>query len=730
MRFFGSLTLLLSLCILSSNTLFADDPLPKWMTEEEKSIYDEYRKNRPAPLNTTPPDSPPRTPGEFEELQAVIITWAAYSAELREIVRHAQSAVDVYIITDNQSAVENFLIQGNVPLDNIIFVLAPFNSVWVRDYGPQSVYLDGTDELAFIDWDYNRPRPQDDQIPQFMASYLDLPIYQMAMGNNLLTATGGNFMADGFGQGFSSALILSENTSFTEDQIDQIKYDFKGIHTYIKMDELPFDNISHLDMHMKLLDEETLLVGEFPEGVSDGPFIEANLDYLMSNYQTAYDRPFNVVRIPMAPSQGGNYPPHAHYRTYTNSIILNDVVLVPTYGSYLDSDALGIYAEAMPGYEITGINMNNVIAASGAIHCVTREIAADDPIHIAHARLYENEAVAEGHAVEATIHNAAGIDEAKVYWKSEDDNNFSSVSMASTDEDNTYIAHIPAQPTGSEVSYYISATNANDKTINKPLVAPGGYYTFTVTGINIDFYADETSLEVGESTLFHLTYDEEPEDVSWHFGQGAAPASAEGIGPHEVTYETPGPKTVELEYDGQTLVKEDYILVNEPNGYLVLVKTEGEGTTDPEPGEYVIPEGEDIELQATPETGWQFAKWLINNEETHHDEHISVTIESNTSITAVFEDPTSTTQLANEGLRQNIYPNPSDGEFTLSMSPSGSDAQLIITNLHGETVYEKSLPASHAETLELVHLRDVSPGMYIVRLTNETESITEKIVIR
>ena len=39
----------------------------------------------------------------------------------------------------------------------------------------------------------------------------------------------------------------------------------------------------------------------------------------------------------------------------------------------------------MPGYKVVGINMRNVIPASGAIHCITREIAANDPIFIAHA---------------------------------------------------------------------------------------------------------------------------------------------------------------------------------------------------------------------------------------------------------------------------------------------------------------------------------------------------------
>lgn len=574
MRLFGLLTLSMLFSLFIFGDAHADDPLPKWMTEEEKAIYEDYLKGRPEPLNTTPPDVSPRTPGEFEEAQAVIVTWAGYSAELREIVRYAQSAVEVYIITDNQSSVENYLSNGNVPLDNIIFLNAPYNTVWVRDYGPQSVYLDGTDELAFIDWDYNRPRPQDNQVPQFMADYLDLDIFQMAQGNNLLTATGGNFMADGFGQGFSSKLILAENPGFTESQIDQIKYDFKGIDTYIKMDELPFDNISHLDMHMKLLDDETLLVGEFPEGVSDGPYIEANLDYLTSNYQTAYGRPFQVVRVPMAPSPTGNYPPNAHYRTYTNSIMLNEVVLVPVYGSYLDSDALEIYEEALPGYEIVGINMDNVIAASGAIHCVTREIMADDPIHIAHPRLFDQDHHEDGFEVTAAIHNEAGIDEARLFWKTEDQDEFTAVDMVL--ESDTFYAHIPAQPCLTEIAYYISATNANDKTISRPLVAPDGYFTFTVLD------------------------DEETTDI----------------------------------------------------------------------------------------------------------------------------------QAGQDGLRQNIYPNPSQGEFTLSMSPSNTDTRLQVTNLHGEVVYEDVINASNGETLKHINLQHVSPGLYIVRLTNAEERITEKVMIQ
>ena len=61
--------------------------------------------------------------------------------------------------------------------------------------------------------------------------------------------TGGNFMTDGFGTGFSSNLILNENPTKTSAQIDTIMSHYMGINRYIKMTTLPYDQIHHIDMH-------------------------------------------------------------------------------------------------------------------------------------------------------------------------------------------------------------------------------------------------------------------------------------------------------------------------------------------------------------------------------------------------------------------------------------------------------------------------------------------------
>jgi agmatine deiminase len=242
--------------------------------------------------------------------------------------------------------------------------------------------------MMFVDWKYNRPRPLDDQIPVYIANLMNTPLYQAITPPYDFIATGGNFMTDGHGTGFSSKLVLNENPTKTEAQIDTIAKKFMGLSRYIKMNNLPYDGIHHIDMHMKLLDEETLLVGQYPAGIADGPQIEANLQYILNNFQTCYGRPFNVVRIPMPPDAYGRYPnTGGDYRTFTNSVIINKTVIVPTYELQYDTTALRIYREAMPGYRVVGINCNQTITALGAIHCIVKELGSKEPVYISHAKI-------------------------------------------------------------------------------------------------------------------------------------------------------------------------------------------------------------------------------------------------------------------------------------------------------------------------------------------------------
>jgi agmatine/peptidylarginine deiminase len=470
-----SILFILFLLTIAPN-IFSQD-LPHWMTEEESVMW----KNYTAPFNplfSDPPPSPVRGMAEWEELQGIIITWTSFQSILRQIVDYAQEEGKVFIICSDSNSVKSYLLAGGVPLYNLEFLITSFNSIWVRDYGPWTAYTNDIDTLNIIDWIYNRPRPLDDITPVFFANYIYAPIYQTTTPPYDLIHTGGNLMVDGHGTAFSSKLILNENPGKTEAQIDEIMSKFLGINRYIKMNNLPYDVIHHIDMHIKLLDEETLLVGQYPTGISDGPQIEANLQYVLNNFQTCFGKPFNVIRIPMPP-EGGQYPPQGDYRTYTNSMIVNKTVIIPTYEYQYDTTAFRIYREAMPGYNIVGINSNSIIPSLGAIHCIVKEVGVFDPIWISHAKLDPIVETADLIQIKAVIKTKSGIAEASVFWSADTALGFNLSTMQFISGD-TALGYIPAQTDSTEIFYYISATSNSGRTVTKPLVAPDGVYKFLV----------------------------------------------------------------------------------------------------------------------------------------------------------------------------------------------------------------------------------------------------------
>lgn len=477
----GCIILLMSLSLQS----IAQD-LPHHMTEEEKLAWPQWYND--ALLDTrvvSPPPGPLRTPGEWEEQQAICITWTSYTSVLREIVKWAQLECKVIIHCTDSNTVKSYLTSGGVPLtSNLKYIETAFNSVWIRDYGAQSVYQNDVGTLYLVDWKYNRPtRTDDDVLPGEYASLLGIPFYEMDANPYLLVATGGNLMWDGMGTVMSSELILDENTALTEAQINTLTTQYWGTSRYIKFNNLPYDGIHHIDMHMKLLDEETILVGEYPTGIADGPQIEANLQYLLTNFNSAFGTPYKVIRIPMPPNLAGtSWPPSSYYRTYTNGVFVNKTYIYPTYYEKYDTTAARIMREALPGYTIIGIDCDpDPISASGAIHCITSNVCVTNPLLIIHKRLEDTNNDSTPYQVDARIQHSTGIASAQVYYRTDTLQPYVSVPMTLTSvPNNTWTGYIPAQTGGTTVYYYVHAQATGGKTQNRPITAPDGYWEFDV----------------------------------------------------------------------------------------------------------------------------------------------------------------------------------------------------------------------------------------------------------
>lgn len=473
--------------------------LPHNLTETEKRLVADFQFT--SPRFTPPPSRPVRAAAEWEEVEYLLVTWnPSYPNILRQIVQAGVQECKVIITTQNQASVSNYLTTNGVDITNVIFLNVPWNSIWIRDYAGNTIYSDDVGELALTDWIYNRPRPSDDVMPAAHAAQVGIPLYTTNSGTNDLVNTGGNYMSDGLGNAFASKLILDENAAGnpygvsvkTEAQIDGIMQEYMGINRFVKMNTLPYDQIHHIDMHMKLLDEETILVSKYPPGVADGPQIEANIQYVLDNFQSPFGTPYDIEWIDAPPSTNGNYPnTGGPYNTYSNAVFVNKTIMVPTYRPEVDAPALAQYQEMLPGYNVVGIDVDepdeNLIISKGAIHCITHTIGVADPLWIVHQPIDEANAGSTV-TIEAMIKHNSGVAQAKVFWREEGATTYNEIEMAPSNGDN-WAVDFTIPNSSVNIEYYIWARAISGKELNRPIVAPEGYWTIQVETLSAEEWA-------------------------------------------------------------------------------------------------------------------------------------------------------------------------------------------------------------------------------------------------
>ncbi len=439
-----------------------EDSLPIWMTPEEQTRAHEIGTYQQP---TAAPPGPVRNPGEYEPMTGVLVRYP-FGNPTDLLAEYSQDTELWVIVTSSQqSSASSALSSAGANMANVHFFNASTDSYWTRDYGPWFI-INGNDEQGIVDHDYNRPRPNDDVIPTLLGSSWGIPAYAMDLEH-----TGGNYMSDGRGVAMSSELVLDENSGLTEAQIDAIMEDYLGVTRYEKLGYVQVGGIHHIDCSAKLLAPDKILYKQVDPGHSDYARIEANVTYL-SQIQSSYGTPYEIIRV---------YTPSDE--PYTNSLIVNDKVYVPMYGTQWDDDAIATYEAAMPGYEILGFD--GAWLTDDAIHCRAMGITDRYMLYIDHIPLLDTASSSQDYRVEAYVHDYsdAGLkaDSLLVYWKTDGMGSYSSVTMtAAPTRSGIYEADIPAQSVGTEVSYYVFAADNSGRRETHPYVAPGDAHTFEV----------------------------------------------------------------------------------------------------------------------------------------------------------------------------------------------------------------------------------------------------------
>jgi len=453
--------------VLFFSVLRSQDLNPKFtheMTAEEELRRNEIGRDF---TPTNPPAAPVRIVSEFEEMQSVLIAYP-FGIPMTLIVEMANDC-KVKTIVANTSQQQQVLSQyqaAGVNIANCEWLIAPTDRYWTRDYGPWFV-VDSSYEVGICDFPYNRPRPNDDNIPVVLAQQMGIPLYGMD-----LIHTGGNWMDDGMGIAASTELVWEENPEKTHQEIDTMVWDYLGIRKYNVLPDPLDEYIDHIDCWGKFLDVDKVLIGQVP--VSDYRYTDFEFVANYFAFQTSsYGNPFQVYRV----YTPGNYP----YTPYTNSLILNKKVFVPITGSQWDDEALQVYEEAMPGYEIVGV-MHNTWENTDALHCRAKGIADVGMLWVNHIPLLGTKDFQPEWDLTAEIVPYSGMgviaDSLLCYYKI-NDGNFQTVPLQHLNGFQ-YKATIPFAAPGSEISYYLHAVDISGRRKNHPYIGAADPHVFTV----------------------------------------------------------------------------------------------------------------------------------------------------------------------------------------------------------------------------------------------------------
>lgn len=331
-----------------------------------------------------PPAFPYRAPAEFEPLGAVLFRWPydwvsmqPFWARMIDVCARAGVKAAVWVSTPaQQQAALAFLQQQGVPTNHIRWVVVPTNTVWIRDYGPQIIASFDSPQWGVVDFHYSNGRKLDDKTPLIVALGLQLP-YVDRQHTDVVYTEGGNLNHDGLGAVVYSQRTYKRNPGVSPSEIDRrILSAFQAVKGLVLID-LSLDGTGHVDMFMKIVRPDTVLVGQYKPDQVDYEVLENNAALLAQETNGQGD-PWRVVRI---------VQPDIYYaqfllpvvRTYTNSLMINNFVVVPVYGIPEDDAALAVYREVLPGKTLVPLDAREIIPSGGAWHCVTMEVAVPTP---------------------------------------------------------------------------------------------------------------------------------------------------------------------------------------------------------------------------------------------------------------------------------------------------------------------------------------------------------------
>ncbi|MDR2929108.1 MAG: agmatine deiminase family protein [Cytophagaceae bacterium] len=329
-------------------------------------------------------------PAEWTEQDAVLMAlphkatdWADMLGEVQNcfweiinaITKHDEPVI--LLVPDRQ----NFDEAKHRFSEKVCPVIVPTNDTWARDFCPVFIYKDGVPvclDFKFNGWGLKFAADKDNLISGTLACR---NIFSEKSGyRNLLNFVleGGSLESDGEGTLLTTAQCLlspNRNGEWNRPQIETYLKEHLGLSRILWLNSgfLEGDDTdSHIDTLARFCDTETITYVKCSSPNDIHFEALANMEDELKKFCTPAGKPYRLLPLPMAEPvffDGERLP-----ATYANFLIVNKAVLVPTYNSPLDDEAIKIISSAFPDRKVVGVNCNALIKQHGSLHCVTMQL--------------------------------------------------------------------------------------------------------------------------------------------------------------------------------------------------------------------------------------------------------------------------------------------------------------------------------------------------------------------
>ena len=327
-----------------------------------------------------------RMPAEWEEHEATWLSWPknpetfppqvlpSVEKTFARMVDALSEGEEVRVLVDDEAA-ERRARSRLKTTRNVSFLRIRSADVWVRDYAP--ICVRGPD-VALTKWSFNawggkyEDLMPDDEAGAEIARKAGLRVFEPGM-----VLEGGSVDVNGKGTLLTTEQCLLNSNRNPDLSKRALEYRLRanlGVRHIVWLGSgiIGDDTDGHVDDIARFVSPDVVLVAW--EGNTADPNHEPlaeNLRRLRGSVDQDGEI-FDIVSVPM-PGEVGS-PDGRLPASHLNFYIGNSSVLVPTFGSPTDANALGTIGAYFPERDIVGIDCRALVYGLGTLHCVTQQV--------------------------------------------------------------------------------------------------------------------------------------------------------------------------------------------------------------------------------------------------------------------------------------------------------------------------------------------------------------------